>query len=153
MSIPPDDLLTLYCCMLLEKKLILVASDLTYQTQLALIIEGLLILFAPLDSNVYTNISFAVSPDMVMYMDKPGSLLMGMSESLWRQHGQPYWSKHSYDPFTVIFHVEERLFMTKDEFGQVLSTKDQTMPPIGLPSPFLGMMKQTLESIPKPEVG
>lgn len=74
----------LFSCMLLEKKIILVAADSQFQTQLALLIESLLFLFDPLDAHVFTNITYALSAEMVMYMDKPGSLIMGISDSMWR---------------------------------------------------------------------
>lgn len=42
-------------------------------------IESLLAVFEPLDAQVFTNITYAISAEMVMYMDKPGSLIMGVS--------------------------------------------------------------------------
>jgi ABC-type uncharacterized transport system substrate-binding protein len=54
---------------------------------------------------VFTNITFVVSADMVMYMDKPGSLIMGMSDSMWQQHGQAYWTNFSFDTYIVIYHI------------------------------------------------
>ena len=47
---PAEDIVKLFSCMVLEKKLILVSDDADYQTQLAVLIESLLALFEPLDS-------------------------------------------------------------------------------------------------------
>ena len=106
--------------MLLEKKLILIGEDHDYQTKLALIIEGMFLLFEPLDAQVFTNITYAVSEDMVMYMDKPGSLVMGMSNSLWNKHGMPYWQKYSFDTFIVVFDIKSALFYTKNDNADIL---------------------------------
>ena len=82
-----DNLIKLYSCLLLEKKIVLVSSNSTFQQLMAPIIECLLKLLNPLDSQVFTNISYTLSEEMVFYMEKPGSLIMGMPKSLWAQQG------------------------------------------------------------------
>ena len=48
-TISMHNITKIFSCMLLEKKIVLIADDSTYQTQLALIIESLFKLFEPLD--------------------------------------------------------------------------------------------------------
>lgn len=105
-------------------------------------IESLLFLFEPLDAHVFTNITYALSSDMVMYMDKPGSLIMGISDSMWRQHGQPYWHKYSVDTFIVVYDIYRQTFLTKNEEGEIV-TPDS----LGIPSPFGPLLTQTLSKI------
>ena len=77
--------------MLLEKKLILIADDACYQTQLALIIESLFKLLEPLDTQALFGITYALSEEMVFFMEKPGSLILGMSKGLWTKVGYQVW--------------------------------------------------------------
>jgi hypothetical protein len=105
-----------------------------------------LALFEPLDAQVFTNITYAISADMVMYMDKPGSLIMGVSQSLWTQHGLPYWTNHSYDTYIVVYHIKERSFMSKSEDGIILHSNQNEMN-IGLPRPIGNLLKQTLNRL------
>ena len=54
---------------------------------MAPLIESLLKLFYPLDSQVFTNVSYTISEEMVYYMEKPGSIIMGMPRDLWIKYG------------------------------------------------------------------
>lgn len=74
---------------------------------MAPIIEGLLKLLAPLDSQVFTNISYTLSDDMAFYMEKPGSIIMGMPKSIWLSHGQRIFLE-SFDSYIVVFDLDEK---------------------------------------------
>ena len=75
-------------------------------------IEALLKLFYPLDSQVYTNVSYTLSQDMVYYMEKPGSIIMGMPKHLWTSHGQRVFTD-SFDTYIVVYDLQERTFHRK----------------------------------------
>ena len=69
---------------------------------MAPLIEALLRLMHPLDAQVFSVISYTLSEEMVYYMEKPGSVLMGMSKSLWQSSGQRVF-KESFDPYIVVY--------------------------------------------------
>ena len=74
----PDEIIKLFSCLLTERKLVLIAPDNSFQEILAPVIEALLNLFEPLDSQVFTNVSYILNEDMVLYMEKPGNIILGM---------------------------------------------------------------------------
>jgi hypothetical protein len=97
---------------------------------------------------VFTNITFVVSADMVMYMDKPGSLIMGMSDSMWQQHGQAYWKNFSFDTYVVIYHIGRQEILKKNDQGEVQCFTDVTMcEELSLPHPFVDLLIGTLAKL------
>ena len=76
MQITPKNIVHLINCLLLEKKLIMISSDISKN---AILIESLLELLDPLDKSVFMNISYLKS-EMVDYIDSPVPYLLGISE-------------------------------------------------------------------------
>ena len=74
---------------------------------MAPIIEALLKLFYPLDSQVFTSLSYPISEDMVYCMEKPGSIIMGISKSVWLKCGQRVFTD-SFDTYIVAYDIEEQ---------------------------------------------
>ena len=110
----PDEIIKLFSCLLTEKKIVLVAHDDSYQEVLAPLIESLLYLFEPLDSQVFTNVSYALNEEMVIYMEKPGSIILGMPQSLWLKSGQQVW-RQSFDTYIVVFDLVTKEVLTKTD--------------------------------------
>ena len=79
---------------------------------MAPLIEAFLKLYYPLDSQVYTNVSYPLSQDMVYCMEKPGSIIMGMPKHLWTSHGQRVFND-SFDTYIVVYDLQERAFHLK----------------------------------------
>lgn len=78
-----------------------------------MIIEAFQILFRPLDFEVFANVTFAYTPDMVFLMEKPGSIVLGMAEKTWKMSGFSLWEQ-SFDKFIVAFEIESGIFHTKE---------------------------------------
>ena len=102
---------------------------------MAPLIEALLRLMHPLDAQVFSVISYTLSEEMVYYMEKPGSVLMGMSKSLWKSSGQRVFQE-SFDPYIVVYDLQERHFHLKNPTE-----------PIGLPRTLSKLLRRTLSSI------
>ena len=120
--------------MLLEKKLILIADDACFQTQLALIIESLFKLLEPLDTQALFGITYALSEEMVFFMEKPGSLILGMSKSLWTKIGYQVWIQ-SFDTYIMAYDISKGVFHQK------------TPEPLGLPRTFSRLLRRSLTSV------
>ena len=58
-----------------------------------------------MDSQVFSNVSYALSEEMVFYMEKPGSIVMGMPQHLWTSHGRRVFEQ-SFDTYIVVFDLE-----------------------------------------------
>lgn len=91
--------------MFLEKKIVLIGDSQNYQEQMAPLIEALLRLFYPLDCQVFTNVSYTLSEEMVYYMEKPGSIIMGMPKNMWIKQGQRVFND-SFDTYIVAYDIE-----------------------------------------------
>jgi len=90
-------------------KIILVSSRFK---DLALLIEALLDLLAPLDRSIPKNISF-LTPEMIDYLDAPGSYLIGVSDVLYNQIAMKKWQE--LERTTVVFDLDNELLMPKEE--------------------------------------
>ena len=89
----------------------------------------------PLDSQVFSVISYTLTDDMVYCMEKPGSVLMGMAKSLWNKSGQRVFQE-SIDTYIVAYDLQEKVFHLKNP--------DE---PIGLPRTYSKLLRRTLSSI------
>lgn len=54
---------------------------------------------------MFSNVSYALSEEMVFYMEKPGSIVMGMPQHLWTSHGRRVFEQ-SFDTYIVVFDLE-----------------------------------------------
>ena len=124
----------LFSCMLLEKKIILIADDACFQTQLALIIESLFKLLEPLDTQALFGITYALSEEMVFFMEKPGSLILGMSKGLWTKVGYQVWLQ-SFDTYIIAYDITKGVFHSK------------TPEALGLPRTFSRLLRRSLHSV------
>ena len=102
---------------------------------MAPLIESLLKLIYPLDCQVFTNVSYTISEEMVYYMEKPGSIIMGMPRDLWMRYGQRVF-RDSFDTYIVIYDLKEHIFHLK--------TPEE---PIGLPRTFSKLLRRSLTAI------
>ena len=77
-----------------------------------------MMLLEPLDSQVFTNISYTLTADMVFYMEKPGAIIMGMPKQLWNSQGRRLF-QDSFDNFIVVYDFTDKVFHLKTE-GEVI---------------------------------
>ena len=89
----------------------------------------------PLDPQVFSNVSFPLSEQMVFLMEMPGAIIMGMSKQQWARSGAEVFRK-SFDTYVVVFDLEEKVFHSK-------------MPgePLGLPRSFAKLLRRSLSSL------
>ncbi len=59
----------------------------------ALLIETLLELLNPIlnTRHIYLNIAYLKDESMIDYLDSPVPYMIGMSDTLWKSHGQTKW--------------------------------------------------------------
>ena len=67
-------------------------------------------------------------------MEKPGSLILGMSKSLWTKIGYQVWVK-SFDTYIIAFDISKGVFHQK------------TPEPLGLPRTFSRLLRRSLHTV------
>lgn len=77
---------------------------------------------------MFSNITYVLSEEMVYYMEKPGSLLLGMPKSVWTKYGYQVWLQ-SFDTYIVAFDITKQSFHFK------------TDDPVGLPKTFSRLLR------------
>jgi hypothetical protein len=55
---------------------------------MAELFECLLSLLHPLNKMVFTQVPFIFQPELVMLIQKPGTLIASIDEGLWHSHGK-----------------------------------------------------------------
>jgi hypothetical protein len=106
--VTPKNLLFLFVCLLLNKKIILISKN---HHENAILFEELLSFLEPLSKYVFTNISFLHKIEMIDYLDTPTPYIIGLPTTLWNQVWMHKWNEVSDD--TVAFDIDTELIMTK----------------------------------------
>lgn len=108
LKISPKNIVQLFSCLMLERKIILISRNVHLNS---LLIESLLELLSPLSKDVCTLIPYTLNQKMLEYLDAPMPFVIGISSAIWNKIFMSKWNEVSDD--TVAFDIDTELLMTK----------------------------------------